>query len=349
MPATTHLQRVLATRPVTPAPTAAVVMFSRDELDLIVALACSLDASPGTNWVQRAGGLPDYICRIARAVKRTGKTTSQAIAIAVSRVKKWATGAGVDASTQAKAARALTQWEALRAKSKTRNRVAATRTGDVLCLAAGSYNVDIVRKAFETRQREARRAWRAANPASAYDDGPPHVWVREQWTNFLIVEGPGYQDAPLHKIPYTVDDKQEVTFGDPVEVKTEYVVVAEDDLAGADLSDEALQKLLDLTDAPTSGADRVLSLTAGDTTALDRVVNLAKEYAHTDASMYADPGYQSDKKKRYALDTAAQCRAAWSYINKRANAAKYSPEQVARIKSRIKAAAARHRVTISDD
>lgn len=37
------------------------VVFARDELDLIVAFAgCSLDEKPGSNWVQKAGGLPDY-------------------------------------------------------------------------------------------------------------------------------------------------------------------------------------------------------------------------------------------------------------------------------------------------
>src|SRR6185312_5147778 len=29
---------------------------------------------------------------------------------------------------------------------------------------------------------------------------------------------------------------------------------------------------------------------------------------------YADPGYQSDKKKRYPIDSADHVRAAWSYI-----------------------------------
>ncbi len=73
------------------------------------------------SYVQEAGGLPDYICRIAKAVRRTGKTTSQAIAIAVSRVKKWASGAGVDKDTQAKAAKALAEWEKIKAKSKAKD------------------------------------------------------------------------------------------------------------------------------------------------------------------------------------------------------------------------------------
>lgn len=92
-----------------------------DDQSLILAFAgCSLDESPGSNWVQEAGGLPTYICEIARAIKKTGKSTSEAIAIAVSRVKVWASGKGVDKDTQAKAAKALAEWESKRAKNKSK-------------------------------------------------------------------------------------------------------------------------------------------------------------------------------------------------------------------------------------
>ena len=50
---------------------------------------------------------------------------------------------------------------------------------------------------------------------------------------------------------------------------------------------------------------------------------------------YADPGYQEDKKKRYPIDTEEHIRAAWSYINQKKNADKYTSEQVSKIKSRI--------------
>lgn len=53
---------------------------------------------------------------------------------------------------------------------------------------------------------------------------------------------------------------------------------------------------------------------------------------------YADPGYQKDKKKRYPIDTADHIRAAWSYINKEANAGQYSSKQLSDIKGRIVAA-----------
>lgn len=64
---------------------------------------------------------------------------------------------------------------------------------------------------------------------------------------------------------------------------------------------------------------------------------------------YADPGYQTDGKKRYPLDSADHCRAAWSYINMPKNAEKYTASQLSLIKGRIKAAAKRFGITINDD
>lgn len=63
---------------------------------------------------------------------------------------------------------------------------------------------------------------------------------------------------------------------------------------------------------------------------------------------YADPGYQSDKKKRYPVDSADHVKAAWSYINHPKNAGKYSSSQLASIKAKIKSAAKKHGVEISD-
>lgn len=86
-----------------------------------VALAgCSLATTPGVNnWVEEQGGLPEYICEVARAVKRSGHSTSQAIAIAVGQIKNWAHGKGdVNADTRAKAAAALTRWTAMKAAAK---------------------------------------------------------------------------------------------------------------------------------------------------------------------------------------------------------------------------------------
>jgi hypothetical protein len=62
---------------------------------------------------------------------------------------------------------------------------------------------------------------------------------------------------------------------------------------------------------------------------------------------YADPGYQKDGKKRYPIDTADHVRAAWSYISQAANAGQYSRQQAQAIKARIKAAAAKFKITIA--
>jgi hypothetical protein len=53
---------------------------------------------------------------------------------------------------------------------------------------------------------------------------------------------------------------------------------------------------------------------------------------------YADPGYQSDGKNRYQIDTERHIRAAWSYINQPRNAKKYTANQLTRIKATIIAA-----------
>jgi len=63
---------------------------------------------------------------------------------------------------------------------------------------------------------------------------------------------------------------------------------------------------------------------------------------------YADPGYR-DNKKRYPIDTPEHIRAAWSYINMPKNQTDYTDEQVAQIKGRIKAAAKKAGIEISEE
>ena len=53
---------------------------------------------------------------------------------------------------------------------------------------------------------------------------------------------------------------------------------------------------------------------------------------------YGDVKFADEKNKKYPIDTEAHIRAAWNYINKAKNAAKYSPEDVKTIKGRIIAA-----------
>ncbi len=64
------------------------------------------------------------------------------------------------------------------------------------------------------------------------------------------------------------------------------------------------------------------------------------EYGHV---QFADP-----TNHKYPIDTPEHVRAAWSYINHKDNAAKYDKGDVKQIKDRIKRAAKRHGVEISD-
>lgn len=72
----------------------------------------------------------------------------------------------------------------------------------------------------------------------------------------------------------------------------------------------------------------------------DRPENEGQRFAMTDNEpygdvAYADPGYQTDGKKRYPIDTEKHARAAWSYINQAGNSGAYQPEQLTKIKAKI--------------
>ncbi len=79
------------------------------------------DDSPlgsGDNWVTRHGGLPKYIREVAHALLKT-HTESEAIAIAVQKMRDWAAGGDhVRPQVQAAAAKALAEWEALKGSTK---------------------------------------------------------------------------------------------------------------------------------------------------------------------------------------------------------------------------------------
>jgi hypothetical protein len=75
---------------------------------------------PGvTNWIERAGGLPKYIADIAGdLISEKRKSVSNAIQMAIGIVRNWARGqGGVSAATRGKAAAAVAEYEAKRAKA----------------------------------------------------------------------------------------------------------------------------------------------------------------------------------------------------------------------------------------
>ncbi len=64
---------------------------------------------------------------------------------------------------------------------------------------------------------------------------------------------------------------------------------------------------------------------------------------------YGDVAFADPVNKKYPIDTAEHVRAAWSYINHKDNAAKYDRDEVSKIKNRIKKAAKKQGVEISED
>lgn len=64
---------------------------------------------------------------------------------------------------------------------------------------------------------------------------------------------------------------------------------------------------------------------------------------------YGDVEFADTTNKKYPIDTPEHVRAAWSYINHKDNAAKYDADDVKTIKERIKRAAKKHDVEISED
>jgi hypothetical protein len=82
----------------------------------------SLAVKPGDNdnWIEAVGGkLPSFVRAVAHALMRErGFPRSQAIQVAIGQMKNWASGRGdVTAKTRAKAAKAVAEWTALKAKA----------------------------------------------------------------------------------------------------------------------------------------------------------------------------------------------------------------------------------------
>lgn len=205
------------------------------EMFLLLSGGCSLDSSPKSNWVEENGGLPQYICRIAKAIMRSGKSKSQAIAIAVSRVKKWAAGGDdVDADTRAKAAAAVAQWTKLKAKNKAGNvKLSREQETEYLMLTyIPSYNTEIVRNAWNAKRR-------ADSPDTYAGDGMvaearPYQYLKEVWTDYIIVETEGDGVPTLEKIPFRVNPLSgKVIFDQPVPVAQVYVEIP-DELNGSE-------------------------------------------------------------------------------------------------------------------
>ena len=64
---------------------------------------------------------------------------------------------------------------------------------------------------------------------------------------------------------------------------------------------------------------------------------------------YGDVTFADPVNNKYPIDTPEHVRAAWNYINHKDNAAKYDQDEVDLIKKRIKQAAKKHGIEISEE
>lgn len=223
---------------------------------LIVAFAgCTLAKTPGKkdSWIEGVDGeLPEYICRIAKHLIATGSSVSAAIATAINTVKRWAAGGTssksgpraekVHADTQAKAAAALAEWEALKAKAKGK-KLATTQTSDgvirmsskiATCDPSGDVNyvslcghpfsIDEARRSYnEVLQAERLARSRLSGEDDPYSRSLPDSdpWVKEVWTNGLLVE----DGSDTYWVPFEYDG-MDFKFGEKSEVKVSYIPVS---------------------------------------------------------------------------------------------------------------------------
>lgn len=102
----------------TPLSSAFGATLERARLDLSDTPSSALPEIPNkkgkSNWVEKAGGLPDFIDRVAKHIQASNPaySTSRVIASAVSQVKKMA------AKGNAKAVAAVAAWEKMKASTK---------------------------------------------------------------------------------------------------------------------------------------------------------------------------------------------------------------------------------------
>jgi hypothetical protein len=165
----------------------------------------------------------------------------------------------VTPATRAKAAKAVAEWEALKSKNKAKGLVKASREDGsdyLIVLSDTSFNTDLVRTAYNQVQNDMRKAARAEG-----DGGDtmsyPYTYIRELWTDHILVEIENKGGQSLASVPYEVKDG-EVTFGEAQKVEIKYVPVGSDDSAD-ELDDDEKALLGDLLKmaAPDTALGRI--------------------------------------------------------------------------------------------
>jgi HK97 family phage prohead protease len=210
----------------------------------------SLDRSPKKNWVELAGQLPAYIQHIAKDIhEQQGVPLSVAIPTAIAAVKRWASGVGnVKADTRAKAAAAVAEWEALKAKSHARSAAQrAAKATDTQALAkaydptletgpdAGHRSPDVIVEStlyprlpgtYEELKDRLHAAIRGRVPLGG---GAPYLSIDGTWADRAVVTWfPPGADAKSYEVPYREEDGR-LWLGEPSEVKLSAASRVEDE------------------------------------------------------------------------------------------------------------------------
>jgi hypothetical protein len=237
---------------------------------------------------------------------------------------------------------------------------------------------------FEAGFTDTAAGWDIANLADTSDGKPAHlknVSIRGFWTGKVRKErGPDGQmvetadGLEIEGVDWTkapgVDGAEIKTFswatGDGQQETTERVLITESVQEAAVTFTEAAEGAQEDAPAPPGSVLEAFRAILGGTGAheLDNglcvtcaavqesptlAISKRKSGIAGTGGPYADPGYQADKKQRYQLDTKDHAVAAWRFINKASYAAKYSAQQLKRVKGRIRAALAKFGVKTSDE
>ncbi|HLY36164.1 MAG TPA: DUF6582 domain-containing protein [Candidatus Limnocylindria bacterium] len=113
----------------------------------------------------------------------------------------------------------------------------------------------------------------------------------------------------------------------------------------------AVPSEISLADNPCNPAAR-FSLVKADGTAEERAFKVAEREGvnpKEGESKYGKGPFADETNKKYPIDTKAHAEAAWNYINKPKNAAKYSAADLKTIKGKIKAAAKKFGIEIAEE
>jgi hypothetical protein len=193
------------------------------------------------------------------------------------------------------------------------------------------------------KRKAAKVKWtgKAKVPVKAAADTSP--WTPRQLWHMAAAAGYQRADVEADTLQAPVDDDLEDTIMALLDATFTML-----EQMGVEVLSLELQHALEAVKAGEPINDKILALLGiddEDTAMTEAAADSAKPYGNVS---YADPGYQKDKKKRYPIDTADHVRSAWSYISQSSNASKYSPAQRESIKARIRTAAKKFKVELSE-